>query len=110
MNRLALIQQANPHIQVYSVHDETFRRYGRVIAEDTAVLCAAAETLPVPEKRNCYVASTPELDELPQARELMHRLCGTLDEQIGLCWGHSNKLNALEWHTCNMVHVENLDL
>ena len=31
--------------------------------------------------------------------------CGGLDEQIGLCWGHSNQLNALEWHTCNEFNI-----
>lgn len=36
---------------------------------------------------------------------LWEELCGQLDEQIGLCWGHSSQLNALEWHTCNEFNI-----
>ena len=39
------------------------------------------------------------------AAKLREDHCGGLDEQIGLCWGHSNQLNALEWHTCNEFNI-----
>ena len=48
---------------------------------------------------------SPELDEIPAAAKLRETHCGGLDEQIGLCWGHSNQLNALEWHTCNEFNI-----
>lgn len=105
MDRLEKLQRANPHIRIHSVREPIFRRYGRVIDWDTTELCAAAETLPFPETGSKYVAATPELDEIPAAAKLREILCGGLDEQIGLCWGHSNRLNALEWHTCNEFNV-----
>jgi hypothetical protein len=40
-----------------------------------------------------------------EATELREEFCGQLDEQVGLCWGHANQLNALEWHTCNELNV-----
>lgn len=46
-----------------------------------------------------------ELDEIPAAARLREIYCGGLDEQISLCWGHSNQLNALEWHTCNEFNI-----
>ena len=105
MDRLEKLRQANPHILIHSIHEPAFRHYGRVIDWDTAGFCAAAETLPFPETGSRYVAATPELDEIPEAARLREVLCGGLDEQVGLCWGHSNRLNALEWHTCNEFNV-----
>lgn len=105
MDRLKKLQQANPHIRIHSVREPIFRHYGRVIDWDTGELCVGAETLPFPETGSRYVAATPELDEIPAAAKLREILCGGLDEQIGLCWGHSNRLNALEWHTCNEFNV-----
>lgn len=105
MDKLPALRLANPRIPIYSVRDPEFRRYGRVIEEDTAAFCAAAETLPFPEEGSRYVAAVPELDSLPEAQALRERSCGQLDEQIGLCWGHSNRLNALEWHTCSEFNI-----
>ena len=105
MDKLPALRLANPRIPIYSVRDPEFRRYGRVIEEDTAAFCAAAETLPFPEEGSRYVAAVPELDSLPEAQALRERYCGQLDEQIGLCWGHSNRLNALEWHTCSEFNI-----
>ena len=105
MDRLEKLRQANPHIPIHSIHESAFRHYGRVIDWDTEAFCAAAETLPFPESGSRYVAATPELDEIPEAARLREVLCGGLDEQVGLCWGHSNRLGALEWHTCNEFNV-----
>lgn len=105
MSNLEQLRKANPHIAIHTIHDEAFRRYGRVVHMDTAPFCAGAEKLPMPETGSKYVASTPELDDLPEASAFREICCGGLDEQIGLCWGHSNQLNALEWHTCNEFNV-----
>lgn len=105
MDKLRALQEANPHIRIVSVQDPAFRRYGRVIREDTAAFCAAAETLPFPEEGSRYTASVPELEDLPETEVFRQRHCGQLDEQMGLCWGHSNQLNALEWHTCNEFNI-----
>lgn len=105
MDNLQALRLANPHIAIHTIHDDAFRRYGRVIAMDTAPFCAGAEKLPMPEEGSKYVASTPELDDLPEAKAFRETCCGGLDEQIGLCWGHSHQLNALEWHTCNEFNI-----
>ena len=86
MDNLQKLQAANPHIQIHTIHEAAFRRYGSVIQEDTSAFCAAAETIPFPETGSKYVASTPELDEIPEAAQLRETHCGGLDEQIGLCW------------------------
>ena len=55
----------------------------------------------------CAKSEQPDFYADPQkaAKLLREKYCGGLDEQIGLCWGHSNQLNALEWHTCNEFNI-----
>lgn len=104
MDKLTALQKANPQIKIYSVGDEAFKAYGRVIKEDTKEFCAAAEAaVEFPAEGSKYQASVAELEAV--SAKLREEYCGQLDEQVGLCWGHSNQLNALEWHTCNEFNV-----
>lgn len=104
MDKLEALQKANPQIAIYSVNDPAFKPYGRVVQMDTKAFCQAAEAaVTLPEEGSKYLASVPELEAV--AAELQEELCGQLDEQVGLCFGHSNRLNALEWHTCNEFNV-----
>ena len=104
MDKLAALRQANPHIEIHSVRDDAFRAYGRVIHTNTQALCDAAEAaVSFPEEGSRYEASVAELET--EAAFLQEEFCGQLDEQMGLCWGHSNQMNALEWHTCNEFNV-----
>lgn len=106
MDKLTALQKANPQIKIYSVHDEAFKPYGRVIKADTKAFCGTAEAaVEFPEEGSRYQASIQELEALPEAAALKEEYCGQLDEQIGLCWGHSSQLNALEWHTCNEFNI-----
>lgn len=106
MDTLTALNQANPHIPIHSVHDAAFLSYGRVISADTAAFCTAAETaVEFPTEGSKYLASVPELESLPEATAMKETFCGQLDEQLGLCLGHSNQLNALEWHTCNEFNI-----
>lgn len=105
MEHLNQLRQANPQIAIYTTGDPEFKAYGRVIREDTQAFCAAAQTIPFPEEGSRYQAAVPVLEELPAAAELIRTHCGELDLQLGLCWGHSNQLNALEWHTCNELNI-----
>lgn len=102
---LEAVQKANPHIQIHSVHEAVFASYGRVIEEDTTEICAAAEKLPFPQEGSRYVAAEETLEATEFAKRLREEYCGQLDEQVGICYGHSNRLNALEWHTCNEFNV-----
>lgn len=111
MDKLTALKQANPHIHIHSVHDEAFRAYGRVIAADTDAFCTTAEAaVEFPTEGSRYLASVPELEALTEASVLKEEYCGQLDEQLGLCLGHSNQLNALEWHTCNEFNIAVRDL
>lgn len=106
MDKLSLLQKSNPHITIRSVHDKAFKQYGRVIDADTSAICQAVEaSVPFPEAGSQYQPSLEVLENLPEVNQLRKSLCGELDEQFGLCWGHSDTLNALEWHTCNEFNI-----
>ena len=106
MDMLEALRAKNPQIRIEPVSDPSFRRYGCVIKADASAFCAAAEAaVEFPAEGSKYLAAVPALDTLPEAKWLREQLCGQLDEQIGLCWGHSNRLNALEWHTCSEFNI-----
>ena len=106
MDKLTELNKANPHIHIYSVHDEEFKRYGRTISVDTTALCETAEkAVEFPTEGSKYFASVPQLELLAETTLLKEEYFGQLDEQMGLCLGHSNRLNALEWHTCNEFNI-----
>jgi hypothetical protein len=72
---------------------------------DATAFVKAAEAIPMPEAGSAYQASVKEFEALPAAREICDGCFGTLDTQIGYCYGHSNYLNALEWHYSSEVNI-----
>lgn len=103
---LRALRSANPQLAIQSIHARAFRRYGRPLALDTAAFCAAAEAaVEWPAEGSRYLAALPQLDALPEAGAFRQEYCGQLDEQFGFCWGHSSRLNALEWHTCSEFNI-----
>lgn len=85
---------------IYSVYDEAFRPYGRVV---TGVPCeeviAAMETVPMPERGVAYEPAIPALEQCGDALAAFRdRLFGGMPVQLGMCWGHNTRLNCLEYH------------
>ena len=105
MTELDALRRANPRIHIYSVNDPEFARYGKAIQADTSAQVRIAGKVELPSEGSRYVAALPELDTDNAAEDFRERFCGRLDEQLGLCWGHSSQLNALEWHTCSEFNI-----
>ena len=86
-------------MKIESVYDAAFAGYGRVLTGyDTAELLKTLTAVtPLPEGTD-YVASQPELEALPIARQLATNAYGGMPIQIGWCNGHNTKLNCLEYH------------
>ena len=86
-------------MKIYSIYDEAFRPYGKVLeGYDTAALTAALENeTPLPEGVS-YVPAEPALEKLPIMAELSDRAYGGMPVQLGWCNGHNTKLNCLEYH------------
>ena len=71
-------------MKIYSIYDEAFRPYGKVLeGYDTAALTAALENeTPLPEAV-VYTAAEPALEKLPILAELSDRAYGGMPVQLG---------------------------
>ena len=104
--RLKRLQEANTHIHIYDVHSDEFKQYGTLISKETKEICHLTKScLEIPTEGSVYQAALEPLDSSEWADVLRKELCGGLDEQVGVCYGHSCMLNALEWHTCSEFNV-----
>ena len=97
-------------MKIYSIYDEAFRPYGKVLeGYDTAALTAALENeTPLP-KGVSYVPAEPALEKLPIMAELSDRAYGGMPVQLGWCNGHNTKLNCLEYHRDSEINFGTRD-
>lgn len=92
-------------MEVISVKDSRFKKYGRVLTGyDFTELCAAMEKAPLPEDV-VYEPSISYLEELQIAEELKTKAYGELAIQMGYCNGHNNLLNAVEYHRGSELNI-----
>lgn len=107
---LEKLKKLNPQMNFFSVFDKEFNEYGRIIELDSKDIIDAAKNIPMPESGSKYEATTAAFEELPVAKTITEEYFGQLDAQIGYCWGYSNRLNALEWHTSSEINIAVTDL
>ena len=93
-------------MKVYSVFDEAFRPYGKVLeGYDTTELRAAMEAIALPESGVAYEPGIPSLEACAILGELRDRAYGGMPVQLGMCWGHNTRLNCLEYHRDSELNV-----
>ena len=91
-------------MKIYSVTDAAFRPYGKILeGYDTAPLCAAMRSIPMPEQGTAYEPSIPVLEECALYGALQNNAYGGMPIQLGLCWGYNTRLNCLECGTCRIA-------
>lgn len=96
---------------IQSVHDDSFKAYGRVIAGvDASGLVEAMQETEAPEDAVVYYPSIDALEKLPVAKAVKNSFFGELDMQMGYCNGTNNKMNAVEYHRCSEFGVAASDL
>ena len=96
-------------MQILSVNDAEFRKYGRVVTN--VYFAPLVEAL---KKTECpagvvYEPSVASLEATPVMKALTETTYGEMPIQIGYCNGHNNKLNALEYHRDSEIHVAATD-
>lgn len=97
-------------IEVKSVTDAAFRKYGRVITGiDCGELIEKMGKTPLPDDV-IYVPSDAELEALSVCKELTDSVYGGLPIQIGYCNGHNSLLNAVEYHRSSEINIACDDL
>lgn len=96
-------------MNILSVSDPAFRKYGRVVTNvDFTGLVEAMKETPVPENV-VYVPAAVELEALPVMQTLSDVVYGGMPIQIGYCNGHNAKLNAVEYHRDSEINVAATD-
>ena len=73
-------------------------------------MCIRDSHTAVPETGNQYVASIPEMEEMPITKEVEHYLYAGMAVQVGYCNGNGSLLNAFEYHKCSEVSVGPTDM
>ena len=97
-------------IEVKSVTDAAFKKYGRVISGiDCSELIEKMGGTPLPDDV-IYVPSDKELEALPVCKDLTDSVYGELPIQIGYCNGHNSLLNGLEYHRSSEINIACDDL
>lgn len=100
------LRKKNPDIKIYSVLDEEFNSFGRVIKNiDVEEIIETAKQIEYPESGVRYLPSEESFEKLQIAEQLRTEIFGTLPTETGYCWGHSSFLNATEWHTSSEINI-----
>ncbi len=100
------LKALNPEIKFFKTADNEFSAYGRVVDYINAdEFISAASKVQMPECGSVYTPSLAEFEDLTAAKEICDTSFGEMDTQIGFCYGHSNQLNAVEWHKSSEINV-----
>ena len=93
-------------MKIYSVFDEEFKPYGKVLGGyDTAELIDAMNKIELPESGVAYVPSIQSLEDCSIFGELSDRAYGGMPVELGMCWGRNTRLNCLEYHKDSEVNI-----
>ena len=96
-------------MEIISVADKRFKKYGRVIKNiDFGTLVDAMKETFVPENV-AYEPTVENLEKLEVAAEIKNKFFGELPIQIGYCNGHNELLNAVEYHRSSEINVAATD-
>ena len=106
MDMLELLRLKNPSLPIFDVRSEEFLEYGKVLEDyDTAEILAEADKMEMPKENSVYLASVEAFEKLSIAERIQNDVFGLLPTQVGYCYGHSNYLNAMEWHCCSELNI-----
>ena len=93
-------------MKMYSVYDEAFKPYGKVLeGYDCGELVAAMKQIPLPETGTAYEPGIDALEACAIYADLRDRGYGGMPIQLGMCWGRNTKLNCLEYHRDSEINI-----
>ena len=103
---LEKLKKLNPTVRFFDVFSNEFSEYGRILCDyDIADIKDKAGKIEYPQGASAYVAAVEDFEVLPIAKRLKDEIFGTLDTQIGYCYGYNNLMNAAEWHCSSEVNI-----
>ena len=94
-------------VRVYSVFDEEFRPYGKVIEgyDFSAIVDFMNKNTPIPAEGNVYVPSVEEMEKTAVKSEVETVFYGGMPIQIGYCNGKNSTYNGFEYHKGSEINV-----
>ena len=92
---------------IYSIYDEKFAQYGRVIEDDFSDILKVLKTVECPADHAMYEASLEVLEACPSFKKLEEDYFGGMPIQIGHCSGHNSILAAIEYHKSSEINMAN---
>lgn len=94
-------------VPVRSIQDPEFASYGRVVTgyDFSLITAYLLEKTNIPETGNIYVASVPEMEAFPVARQIQDCFYGEMPIQIGYCNGRNTTYNGFEFHKGSEINV-----
>ncbi|MEA3406532.1 MAG: DUF4867 family protein [Chloroflexota bacterium] len=104
---LNALQAANPALDIRSVSDPRFARYGRLLDgyDPNDVIARARGVLPQAD-HVVYEPSVPTLEEPADFNTAIeHGVFGGMPVQVGWCYGQNLRMGALEYHKGSEVNV-----
>jgi len=104
------IKELNTHVEMNSIYDDVFRKYGRVLdSKPYEGLLTLLKKNTVITESNVYRASEPKLfDE--SAYKAAGCVFGGMKIQIGYCNGMNQTLNGMEYHKSPELIVAGTDI
>ena len=100
------LNEKNGNLQIYDVFSSEFSEYGKVIDTfDVNQITEEAKKIKSPESGSAYTPSLSEFEALDIFKEIKDDIFGTLDTQLGYCYGYNNMLNATEWHFSSELNI-----
>ncbi len=112
MNRYEEIKMKNPDLKLFRVTDREFQDYGNLILEFDPV--SFTDTVLMEQERpvqgSQYIPCLPCLDEKEEADRIRSHYGGQMNLQFGLCHGHNEQMQALEWHRSSEFNIAVTDM
>lgn len=97
-------------MKIYSVYDDEFRSYGKVLKEfDGKEIINVMNEIAMPTSGTLYEPSITSLESCSCFKEFKNSLFGGMPCQLGMCWGYNTKLNCLEYHRDSEFNLGNED-
>jgi len=100
------LQKKNTDFTIYSIHDERFAPYGRILSSESydKVFQYLRDKVDVPSEGNKYVAHDEDFEQVFEGIDFSKSFPNEKIEYGYVC-GHNQMLNALEYHKSAEINI-----
>lgn len=111
MTVLEKLREANPDLTIYTVHDDEFKRFGKVSELDCREMIRyMEEETEIPKNGHYYIPDDEKMHHFRLYETAKKENYGLMDIELGYCNGHSSYLNGLEYHKTNEFNIAVTDM